>query len=199
MKLLLALGNPESRYDHSRHNVGFASLDDWAIQNSIKFQEKSRFKASVGETIIEDRKVILAKPSTYYNNSGESMRALADFYQLEPQDILIIADDLALPFGTIRTRLGGSGAGSNGIKSINQHGGEASMRLRIGVWNSLREQIHDADFVLSKFSRDEQEVMPAIFEATRQLIDQFISGKLESTTKNILPAAPDTNEHATSS
>lgn len=190
MKLIFALGNPESRYDHSRHNVGFASLDDWAAQNSATFQAKSRFKALIAELTIADQKVILAKPTTYYNNSGESLRALIDFYQLNPQQILIIADDLALPFGTIRTRQGGSGAGSNGIKSINQHGGEASMRLRVGVWNSLREQIHDADFVLSKFSRHEQDAMPKIFTSTRELIDKFISDKLDSTTLNLIPAAP---------
>lgn len=182
MKLILALGNPESRYDGTRHNVGFFIADEVARQFGASFQEKSKFKALIAEATVGQEHVIIAKPTTFYNLVGESYRALADFYKIAPQDTLIIADDLALPFGTMRLREGGSGGGSNGIKSLNAHGGEATRRLRIGVWNELRERMDDADFVLSKFSADEQKALNAAHEHFQNVINDFIAGNFTPTT-----------------
>lgn len=182
MKLILALGNPESRYDGTRHNVGFFIADEVARQFDASFQEKSKFKALIAEATVGRERVIIAKPTTFYNLVGESYRALADFYKIAPQDTLIIADDLALPFGTMRLREGGSGGGSNGIKSLNAHGGEATRRLRIGVWNELRERMDDADFVLSKFSADEQKALTAAHEHFQNVINDFIAGNFTQTT-----------------
>ena len=107
MKLLFALGNPEPRSDNTRHNVGFFVADEFARRTGVTFGEKTKFKALIAETTIGGEKVIIAKPTTFYNLVGESYRALADFYKIAPEDTLVIADDLALPFGTMRLREGG--------------------------------------------------------------------------------------------
>jgi PTH1 family peptidyl-tRNA hydrolase len=152
MKLIIGLGNPGTKYKLTRHNVGFMLVDALAQRRSATFQDKPKFKASTTETTIEDEKVLLVKPATFYNLAGESVRIIRDFYKLENSDILVIHDDLALPFGSIRTRLSGSDAGNNGIKSLNQHLGQGYTRIRVGIFSELREQVEATDFVLGKLS-----------------------------------------------
>ena len=182
MKLIFALGNPEKRYDSTRHNVGYWLADFYAAESGSTWTEKSKFKAIVTEQGSGDEKVVIAKPTTYYNNVGESFRALLDFYNLDQSDVLIIADDLALPFGTIRTRIGGSDAGNNGIKSINMHGGAETNRLRIGIGNELKERMNDADFVLSRFSKNEAVVLTREAPAFLEIIAEFIEDNFNPTT-----------------
>lgn len=183
MKLIIGLGNPEERYKYTRHNVGFRVLTTYADRQSISYQLKERFKAYVAEYTHDGEKVILVKPTTYYNSVGEAARLLADFYKVEAADILVVHDELALPFGTIRTRIGGSDAGNNGIKSMNQHVGMETARIRIGVYNELRDRIDDADFVLSNFTKDETEILEVqLFNKAHQLIDDFISGSFDHAT-----------------
>jgi PTH1 family peptidyl-tRNA hydrolase len=162
MKILFGLGNPGEKYVVTRHNTGFLTLDAFARQQGIEYKDKSKFFAFVAETTIGDEAVLLVKPQTFYNDAGRSYRAIIDFYKVDPSNTLVIHDELALPFGTIRSRIGGSDAGNNGIKSINQHGGEASARLRVGIANEQRSIMGDVDFVLGRFSQKEQ----AAFEAT---------------------------------
>lgn len=178
MKLIFGLGNPESHYDGTRHNVGFFVLNELVQQQGAAFKHSVKFKADIAEYTVGETRVLLAKPTTYYNLVGESARAIVDFYKLNPQDVLIIHDELALPFGTLRTRQGGSDAGNNGIKSLNQHLGPDTQRLRIGIWNELRDKMDDADFVLAKFSSTERQQLAAISEVVTQQIDDFIAGKL---------------------
>lgn len=182
MKLIFTLGNPENRYENTRHNVGFWAADDLAARRGAKFTEKSKFKCLLTETGAGDEKLLIAKPTTYYNLVGDSLQALMKFYSLDPQDVLVIHDDLALPFGTIRTRIGGSGGGNNGIKSINQQGGEDTLRLRIGIGNDLRERIDDADFVLSKFSAAETKKLADLQPKIAALVDDFLADTLATTT-----------------
>jgi len=183
MKLILAQGNPDTKYDRTRHNVGFASLDQFAHQYNLIWSEKAKFKAVMAETIVAGEKVILVKPTTYYNETGLSARTLVDFYNLDPaNDLLVIHDDLALPFGTIRTRKQGSDAGNNGIKSLNSHLGPDYHRLRIGIWNELRDRMDDAEFVLSRFNKEEVEqldttILPHVIER----IEQFCQGTFKET------------------
>ncbi|MBC7943242.1 aminoacyl-tRNA hydrolase [Candidatus Saccharibacteria bacterium] len=187
MKLILGQGNPGTKYDRTRHNVGFYSLNQFAISHDLTWSEKSKFKALLAETTINGEKVILAKPTTYYNETGISARKLIDFYSLDPKsDLLVIHDDLALPLGTIRTRKQGSDAGNNGIKSLNSHLGPDYHRVRIGIWNELRDHMDDAEFVLSRFNKDESNnlrtvVVPKVVE----LIDTFCKKGLESTSHKI--------------
>lgn len=159
MKFIVGLGNPGKQYEQTRHNTGFALLDALAGQWGAGFQEKSKFKALIAETTLKDEKVLLIKPTTFYNLVGESVRAIRDFYKCENSDILAIHDDMALPFGTIRTRLSGSDAGNNGIKSLNQHLGQDYARIRVGIWSDHRERIPATDFVLSTFTKKEQEAL----------------------------------------
>jgi PTH1 family peptidyl-tRNA hydrolase len=177
MKLIIGLGNPEEKYSNTRHNIGFAVLDEFAKKNSLAFQAKDRFKANITETTVAGEKVILVKPTTYYNLVGESGRLVADFYKINPEDILIVHDELALPFGIVRTRLSGGAAGNNGIKSIIEHIHHDTPRLRIGIYNDLAGQIPDADFVLGKFGKSEAEhLQKTILPKAIELIDTFING-----------------------
>ena len=185
MKLILALGNPEIRYNSTRHNVGFWLVDEFVRRSGLSWKEKSKFNAVIAEQGTGDNKLIIAKPTTYYNEVGQSMRALIDFYKLSPNDILIIADDLALPFGTVRIRNGGSGAGNNGIKSINSHGGLDTLRMRIGVWNELRDKMNDADFVLSRFTKTESDTLMQSVDYLLSLINDFANNSLEITTHRV--------------
>ncbi len=182
MKLIVGLGNPETRYDNTRHNIGFMALDSFTQKHGISFSLQKKFKAEIAETSIQGEKVLLLKPHTYYNLSGESVRAAADFYKIAPEDILLIHDELMLPFGTIRTRLGGRDAGNNGIKSINQHMGEQTARIRFGVSNSTREHIDDVNFVLGKLSKEEQAAVPELLDLVGTLIERFAAGDFETTT-----------------
>lgn len=182
MKLILGLGNPEERYKNTRHNIGFRILDKYGADKGTEFQQKDKFRAHVAELNVGGEKVILAKPTTYYNNVGESARLISDFYKIDPVDILVIHDELALPFGTIRTRAGGSDAGNNGIKSIIQHIGPNTSRIRFGIYNELRDRIDDADFVLSNFTKAEDEVLAELSKKAAAIIDDFIAGNFVHTT-----------------
>lgn len=181
MKLIIGLGNPEPRFKNTRHNVGFRILDEYAKEKGTEFQQKDKFRALIAETIIDGEKVLLAKPTTYYNLVGESARLITDFYKIAPEDTLVIHDELALPFGTIRTRLGGSDAGNNGIKSISQHLGDKTARIRIGVYNELRDRIDDADFVLSNFTSQEAESLGKLTKKVCTIVDDFVDESFQVT------------------
>ena len=182
MKLIVGLGNPEKKYGDTRHNVGFAMLDAYAEQEKTEWQDKPKFKALIAELPTAE-KTLLVKPTTYYNLVGESVRALADFYKVSPKNILVVHDDHALPFGTIRTREQGSDAGNNGIKSINAHMGPATRRIRIGTHSEQRQTQNDADYVLSRFSKAEQKQLPDQERIVGRIIDDFIAGKFFVTTQ----------------
>lgn len=178
MKIVIAQGNPESKYAGTRHNVGFLVLDKLANKNGAQWQTKTKFKADCSEITIDGEKVLLVKPTTYYNLTGESARAVKDFYKLFNSDILVVHDELALPFGTLRTRFDGSDAGNNGIKSISAHIGPDYARLRIGIANDKRSVMDDADFVLGSFSADERAALDTITSSALDIIDTFIRGSL---------------------
>lgn len=174
MKLIFALGNPGPDYAHTRHNVGWRVLDALAGREGASFVAKPKFFAEIVECSLSGEKVLLAKPTTFYNETGRSLAAIRQFYKLADADILVVHDELALPLGTLRARVGGSSGGNNGIKSINAHGGEATARLRIGVANELRERMDDADFVLGNFSKSEAEALQAtIIPKSLELIAEF--------------------------
>ncbi|SRR6266550_1010169 len=173
-KLIVGLGNPEPKYDKTRHNIGFTLLDYIAGQLNANWQEKAKFKAIVAEAQLGSQKVILAKPTTYYNLSGEAVRTIVDFYKLPPQDVLVLHDELALPFGTLRTRLDGSDAGNNGIKNIITHLGERFARIRVGIANERSDQQDAADFVLSRFNAAELARLPDIAAQAHNFVQDFI-------------------------
>lgn len=182
MKLVFGLGNPGKQYAGTRHNVGFETLDSFGLKQVSGFVLKDKFKAEIAELNFNGEKVLLARPQTFYNEVGGSYRAICDFYKIAAVDTLVIHDELALPFGTVRVRQGGSDAGNNGIKSINQHGGQDSMRLRVGVANESRQLIGDVDFVLGKLSADEARRFQSDIQPTlHSLIEDFATGVLAIT------------------
>lgn len=174
MRLIVGLGNIGVHFEGTRHNIGFDVLDAFAQANSMVWQAKDKFKASVAEATIGEQKVLLLKPNTYYNLSGDAVRAVKDFYKLENSDIMVVHDELALPFGTIRTRSAGSDAGNNGVKSIIAAVGEYIDRVRIGVANEHSPNQDAADFVLGQFTRKERETLDKIKNEAVGLVSTFI-------------------------
>ena len=188
MKIIFAQGNPEPDYTNSRHNVGFAVLNSLADSLDAKWVNKPKFHAIIAETEITGEKVLLIKPTSFYNETGIPARKITDFYKIDPtKDLLVIHDDFALPFGIIRVRNQGSDAGNNGIKSINNHIGQNYTRIRIGIWTELRETIDDADFVLAEFNVNElKQLSEAIIPQAIELINTFCDGKLSPTSHKTL-------------
>jgi PTH1 family peptidyl-tRNA hydrolase len=173
--LIIGLGNPGQEYDLTRHNVGFYCLDQFAQQASFgAWTLKKTLHSQLASLNIGGTRVILCKPQTFMNNSGQAVQAVQQFYKISPQDSLIIHDELDIPFGQIRLRQGGGSAGHNGLKSIIGAGNDNSGRVRIGIHNNLAERADGADFVLAKFSKTEQSKLPALAEAVSKIIQDFI-------------------------
>ncbi|MDR0591600.1 MAG: aminoacyl-tRNA hydrolase [Candidatus Nomurabacteria bacterium] len=167
MKLVIFQGNPGRQYQKTRHNMGFIMADYLAIKHSLKWRSSAKFEAEVAEW----DGVLLVKPQTFYNETGRAVRKLVDFYKVVPRDeLVVVCDDLNLPFGALRTRENGSNGGNNGLKSISATVGEEYKRLRIGTDNELRTTLGDTDFVLSKFSKEEWEQLPDTFTKAEQVI-----------------------------
>jgi PTH1 family peptidyl-tRNA hydrolase len=185
MKLIFAQGNPEARYNHTRHNIGFAVIDDFAKAHGAEWTDKPKFHALIAETTIDGEKVLLAKPTTYYNETGLSARSLVDFYKIESHNVLVIHDDLSLPFGTVRVRSKGSDAGNNGIKSLNSHLNEGFRRIRVGIWNEQRTIIDDVDFVLGKLTDSEKDTFPKIATTVEKLLTDFVTDNLADVSMTI--------------
>jgi peptidyl-tRNA hydrolase, PTH1 family len=137
-ELIVGLGNPEPKYDHTRHNIGFSAVDELAKIWQLELKENNRFQGLYGEGVAPGgKKIRLLKPFTYMNRSGQSVRAVTDWYKLKPQSVLVVYDDMDLPVGRLRIRLTGSAGGHNGMKSIIAHlGGKDFPRLRIGIGKS---------------------------------------------------------------
>ncbi len=158
MKIIVGLGNPTKEYEGTRHNVGFSVIHELSEKYNINVDTK-KHKALIGKGIIEGEKVILAMPQTYMNLSGESVRALVDYYKCDTTDVIIIYDDISLDVGKLRIRAKGSAGGHNGIKSIISHLGTMEFpRIKVGV-GEKPSGMDLADYVLGHFSREEQQVM----------------------------------------
>lgn len=158
MYIIAGLGNPGRDYEHTRHNVGFDTLDLLADRLGITLNE-SKFKGIFGKGMIGGEKVILVKPLTYMNNSGECIRPLMDYYKVEPDHFIVIYDDISLDPGVIRVRGKGSAGGHNGIKSLIQHLGTQDFpRVRIGI-GAKPSQMDLADYVLGHFDQVTRKVM----------------------------------------
>jgi PTH1 family peptidyl-tRNA hydrolase len=172
MKLIIGFGNPGRQYNFTRHNFGFLTLDFYAKIHNLTFKSEPKFLAEIART----ESAIFAKPQTFYNNIGESVAKLINFYKLDPAtDLLVVCDDFDLPFGTIRLREQGTSAGNNGLKSTSAHLKTAQFhRLRLGTNDPLlRGALGDTDFVLSKFTDEEREQLPKILKEAVEKIDHF--------------------------
>jgi PTH1 family peptidyl-tRNA hydrolase len=187
--LIVGLGNPGREYEGNRHNVGFDCVDLLAERHRISL-DKSQHKARLGMGKVAGRRAILAKPQTYVNSSGEAVGAVARYYKVAPEDVLVIYDDLDLPQGTIRLRPGGSSGGHNGIKSIIEHlGTQAFPRVRIGIGRPPG-RMEPKDYVLQDFSAAEREAMVEVYDRVIDAVETFIREGIREA-MNRFNASPD--------
>lgn len=186
--VIAGLGNPGKEYDGTRHNIGFAVVEALASKQDFEpWITKKDLKCQFTSHTLGSTRVILIKPTTYMNLSGEAVRAVSDFYKVAPQSVVIVHDELDIPFGQIRTRMGGGSAGHNGLKSVIQHMGADPGRVRIGVGPKTPEQMDSADFVLAPFSADQQIHMPNLLQEAQAILTEYIYGTdLPADTRNFL-------------
>ncbi len=186
--LVVGLGNVGKEYNQTRHNVGFICIDSFALGNGFPaWIEKKDLKCLFTKQVVAGTNVILAKPTTFMNSSGEAVHAVQNFYKIANSQMLVVHDELDIPFGQIRTRVGGSSAGNNGIKSIIQHCGEDFARIRIGIANQHTETTESANFVLAKFNKDEQRSLDLLDREVNSLINEYLAtGKLGHETRTFI-------------
>ncbi len=186
--LIVGLGNVGKKYDGTRHNVGFAVIDALAASQGIDgWTDKKDLKSIVASGNVGNTRVILCKPTTMMNLSGAAVQAVSHFYKISPEAMVVVHDELDIPFGQIRTRTGGSDAGHNGIKSLIEQLGEDFGRVRVGVGPKKPAAMDSADFVLAKFSDVEQKQMRNLLQESTAILTEFIhSGTIPSETRSFL-------------
>ncbi|GAA0078547.1 aminoacyl-tRNA hydrolase [Clostridium sp. CTA-5] len=177
MFLIVGLGNPGKEYDNTRHNIGFEVIDNIAKEYNIEIN-RQKFKGMYGEGFIDNNKVILLKPTTYMNLSGESIREICNFYKIDNENILVIYDDISLDLGKLRIREKGSAGGHNGIKSIIANlSTDVFPRIKVGVG---QPNVNLVNYVLGKFTKDENGVLEESIEAIIQAVREIVSVDVKS-------------------
>lgn len=180
MFIIVGLGNPTAEYEGTRHNVGFDVIDAIADKYNISMTER-KHRAFCGKGIIAGQKVLLIKPQTYMNLSGESVRSALDFYKVDPEsEILVIYDDVSLGVGQLRIRKKGSAGGHNGIKNIIAHLGTSTfLRIKVGVGEKPKE--YDlADYVLGHFSKEDKQIMKDGYKDAAEAVEMILLGDIEA-------------------
>ncbi len=173
-KLIVGLGNVGKEYLLTRHNAGFIALDYLVGEQGESWKEKKDLKCFVAEIRLGEKRVLCIKPTTLMNLSGSAVQAVKQFYKIQNKDILVVHDELDMPYGSLRLRIGGSSAGHNGIKSVSTAIGEDYARLRIGIQNEHSHKMDSADFVLKPLSKEEQEHIKELQTETAALITEFV-------------------------
>ena len=171
--LFVGLGNPGPQYEMTRHNIGYMVVQEFAKSLSWSFKEDRRFNALVTKGIIEELTVHLMMPLTFMNLSGEAVRRYIDYFKLPLKKLVIIADDIALPYGQLRLRTMGGDGGHNGLKSIHVHLGTAHyMRLRMGIGHPGQKML--TDYVLDAFSATEKKELPALIDRGVEILKRLL-------------------------
>jgi PTH1 family peptidyl-tRNA hydrolase len=179
MFLIVGLGNPGREYYNTHHNIGFLCIDYISQRYNITV-DKTKHKALIGEGITDGEKVVLVKPQTYMNLSGESIREIASWYKVDTKNIIIIYDDISLSVGKMRIREKGSAGGHNGVKSIIYNlQNDAFPRIKIGI-GQPNEHIDLADYVLSKINDNEKEALFKVMENTYEAVNLILKGNILS-------------------
>jgi PTH1 family peptidyl-tRNA hydrolase len=187
--LLVGLGNPGKEYELTRHNAGFMAIDAFVAKNDEMedWIVKKDLNCHLSAGRIGESRVIAMKPTTFMNLSGQAVQAVINFYKIPPEFIVVIHDELDIEFGQIRLRQGGSDAGHNGIKSVTQAIGEDYGRVRIGIGPKKPARMNSEDFVLQKFSPEEQEQLSNMTQETNAILSEYIfGGDLPHDTRNFL-------------
>lgn len=177
--LVVGLGNPGPKYDWTRHNMGFLVIDELAEREKIPVQ-KLKFKALTNTAVIGDQSVLLMKPTTYMNLSGEAVGQAARFYKIPPERILVISDDVALPQGKLRIRRTGSAGGHNGLKNIIAHlGSEGFPRIKVGVGGKPHPDSDMADWVLGKFTGQDKKTMEEAIQRAADAVEVLLKAGVD--------------------
>lgn len=177
--LVVGLGNPGSDYTFTRHNAGFLTIDYISQKLGVQVN-RAKFHALYGETKIGNAGVMLVKPQTYMNESGVAVREIAEFYKIPTENIIVISDDISLDVGRLRVRKKGSDGGQKGLRSIIYHlNSDNFPRIRVGIGQKPNPNYDLADWVLSKFTADEQKILFEKFETVFQGIEKIINGDVD--------------------
>lgn len=187
--LIVGLGNIGSEYARTRHNIGFECADDFVKACDLGgWTNKKDLKCLMADGRLGESRVVVIKPTTLMNLSGEAVRAVAQFYKIPTGNIVVVHDELDVEFGQIRSRIGGGSAGHNGIKSVtNILGDENYGRLRVGIGPKKPAQMDSADFVLQVFSKTQQKDLPALLKESTAMLTEFVyGGQLNSETRSFL-------------
>ena len=172
--LVVGLGNPGDKYENTRHNVGFLTVDELAERARVPVQ-RLKHRALTNTVELGGAKVLLMKPVTYMNLSGEAVRQAADFYKVPPEHVLVVSDDVSLPVGRLRIRRGGSAGGHNGLKSIIQQlGTDQFPRLKVGVGEKPHPDYDLADWVLGKFVGEDKKTIDAAIKRAADAVECYI-------------------------
>ncbi len=178
--LVACLGNPGDQYTYTHHNAGFLFADYLADKNGFSFG-KIKFRSNYGTTEINGHKCIVMKPQTYMNDSGDAIQQCASFYKIPNEKVIVVFDDISLPFGKTRIRRKGSAGGHNGIKSIIAHlGGDNFPRIKIGVGDRADKGDDLKDFVLSDFSKAQMKEFPRVFDCCKQALELMVDGDFDT-------------------
>lgn len=169
MKLIVGLGNPGGKYERTRHNAGFMVIDRLAAKWGVEFSRK-RFEAEAGEARRGAETLLLLKPQTFMNLSGRSVGSAVSFYKTPPAEVLVVHDELDLPFGAVRLKLGGGSAGHNGLKSITAQMGAEYARLRMGI-GKPPPPMQTADYVLQNYAKDEEAPLAAQIDLAVEAVE----------------------------
>jgi len=181
-QLIVGLGNPGTKYEQTRHNIGFMAVETLARRWQISLSENRKFQGVFGEGFANPAKIRLLKPLTYMNLSGQSIRAVTDWYKLPPQSVLVIYDDMDLPMGKIRLRLSGSAGGHNGMKSAIAHlGTENFPRLRVGIGKppTATDDKDSVSHVLGRFSAAESQLVSQVIQLVTESIELSLKQGVE--------------------
>ena len=177
--IVVGLGNPGEKYEITRHNAGFLAIDYIAEKKGVRI-DRARFKALTAVADINGKGVLLMKPQTFMNLSGEAVGEAARFYKLGADKIIVISDDISLDVGRMRVRRKGSAGGHNGLKNINQHlGTDAYPRLKVGVGEKPHPEYDLVDWVLSSFNEEELKTLKASFPVVLQGIEKMVAGDID--------------------
>ncbi len=189
--LIAGLGNPGKEYQFTRHNIGFRILDNWLMNLSLKYQNYShqwennkKHQAEINQLSLGNKKIIMAKPQTFMNKSGESIASLSHYYKIDSENILIIHDDLSFPLGNFKLAINVGPAGHNGIKSIIEKLGTKNFgRLRVGISAPLGscpvKHQGGHNFVLGQFTKKEEEIITELLPATNEILDYYIFNDIQ--------------------
>lgn len=184
-RLIVGLGNPGEAYDETRHNIGFLALRRFAEKNGFIFHRGASFSGEIAQGRVKDKKAVLLLPLTYMNSSGRAVFACASYFEIRPENILIVCDEIALPFGKLRLKPKGSAGGHNGLKSVEAHlGTQDYHRLRIGVGDRSGGQSL-AEHVLGRFTAEEKKELPKVIDEAAQAVEIWLTEDIDAAMRKV--------------